>query len=175
MEDGYIGEIRIFAGNFAPSNWYLCDGTKIKIQDNTELFSIIGTTYGGNGRKNFALPDLRGIFPMAPGTNADSGVSYSLGQTGGDDSQVLTEDNLPAHTHALMATTKPGNLNDPTDALLGNTGSFDSEYVITDSDMVQMADDAIGTTGKGKALSTMPPYLAVNYIICYSGSYPSRS
>lgn len=169
MEDGYIGEIRMFGGNFAPKNWYFCDGSKVSISENTELFAIIGTYYGGNGRTKMKLPNFQGVFPMGFGS------TYSIGASGGSETSTLKEANLPAHQHPLMATTTPGDQADPTDALLGNTGSFDSEYVKTDANLVEMSSDAIGNTGEGKEFKTMPPYTAISFIICHTGTYPSRS
>ncbi|MEO1216891.1 MAG: tail fiber protein [Bacteroidota bacterium] len=175
MNDGYIGEIRMFAGNFAPSNWYFCNGQLIQIVDNQALFAIISTLYGGDGRTTMALPDFRGVFPMSYGRSSTTGTNYNIGQRGGNETTTLTQLNLPAHSHPLVASNTPGNLNSPQSALLGNTGTFDQEYVNTASDLVQMSSQAIGPTGNGQSFSNMSPYLAVSFIICHTGTFPSRS
>lgn len=175
MEDGYIGEIRMFAGNFAPRGWSLCNGQLISISSNTALFSIIGNFYGGDGRTTMGLPDFRGIFPMGFGRNNRGGSTYNIGELGGTESQTITVANMPPHNHALMATTQTGNTNSPQNALLGNTGTFDKEYILTNSDKVQMAQNAIGPTGLGSPLNNMPPFQVVNFIICLQGIFPSRN
>lgn len=168
--EAFIGEVRMFTGPFAPVGWAYCSGQQMSIAQNTALFSLIGTAYGGDGRTYFNLPNFQGIFPI--GSNS---TTYRLGSKGGSESQRITTANLPPHNHPLMATTTPGNIADPTAALLGNTGSFDNEYVRTNSNMVEMAPNAIGPTGQGEALYTMPPFTSITFIICLDGIYPSRS
>ncbi|MEL6670907.1 MAG: tail fiber protein [Bacteroidota bacterium] len=177
MEDGYIGEIRMFAGNFAPSNWYFCNGQTINISDNTALYSIIGTIYGGDGRNTMALPDFRGVFPMGFGTNSSGGGTYKIGKTGGSAENELTVNNLPSHSHELVASKDSGTQSNPKNAILANTGSFDSEYLknAPSSSLVNMSDSAIANTGNNSPVNNMPPYQAISFIICYSGTYPSRS
>src|SRR6266850_2455156 len=107
MADPFVAEIRIFAGNFAPTGWALCDGQLMPISQNTALFSLLGTTYGGDGKSNFALPNLEGSAPMQPGQGPGLSL-HDLGETGGSDTVTLLESEMPGHAHALMASNQPG-------------------------------------------------------------------
>src|SRR5664279_4089451 len=125
--DPLLASILIFAGNFAPRGWALCNGQLMAINQNQALFSLLGTTYGGDGFTTFALPDLRGRVPIHMGQGP--GLSnYIIGQTGGSENTTLLPTNLPPHTHPLIATSEPGSTSDPTNAYLGNTGALDREY-----------------------------------------------
>lgn len=177
--EGTIGEIRMFAGNFAPRTWAFCQNQIISIAQNTALFSILGTTYGGNGQTTFALPDFRGR--VAVGTGTGPGLSnIQLGQMAGTPTVTLTTNNMPAHNHAITGTVIPqaatdGTLStDPSGRRLGPTNIYTSA---TD-ELVNMAPMAtnltVGVNGGSQPFSIMPPYLGMNYIICMFGIFPSR-
>lgn len=176
--EGTIGEIRMFAGNFAPRTWAFCQNQTLAIAQNTALFSILGTTYGGNGQTTFALPDFRGR--VAVGTGTGPGLpNVTLGEMAGSQTTTLTINNMPAHTHPVTGTVTPqaatdGGLGaDPTGKVLG-PGSFYSPA----ADLTNMAPAAInlttGISGGSQPFSIMPPYLGMNYIICLFGIFPSR-
>lgn len=173
--DGYIGEVRMFAGNFAPVNWHFCDGSLLAISQFQALFSIIGNNYGGDGRTNMGLPDYRGVFPIGFGTNKVSGISYPVGLQGGSSSRTITVSNLPPHSHSLNATNQAGNTSDPTNAILADTSGLDKEYAGSVAPNVNMLGSAIGQTGGGQSLDITPPFQALSFIICLNGLYPSRS
>jgi len=178
--EGTIGEIRMFAGNFAPRTWAFCSNQLLPIAQNTALFSILGTTYGGNGQTTFALPDFRGR--TAIGTGQGPGLSnVQLGEIAGAQSVTLTTGNMPAHTHPLTGTVSPqgnqgatGLSNDPSNRRLAGTNIFTGAA----TDLATMAPAvstlAIGATGGSQPFSIMPPYLGMNYIICLFGIFPSR-
>ncbi|GAB4425189.1 MAG: tail fiber protein [Bacteroidia bacterium] len=183
--DGYIGEIRLFASNFAPKHWAFCDGTLLPISSNTALFSILGTMYGGDGRTTFALPDLRGRAAIAAG-NAPGLSYYEQGELFGVAGNTLTASNLPAHTHAsdvrLRANNQAATTVDPTNAI----NAFESgglSYDSRDTDInVDMRADAIavagnqsGFAGGSSPIDNHQPSLGLNFIICLFGIYPSRS
>ncbi|MEO0726166.1 MAG: tail fiber protein [Bacteroidota bacterium] len=170
-QQGFLGEVRIFAGNFAPRGWALCEGQLLAISQNTALFSILGTIYGGDGRTTFALPDLRGRAPVSQG-NGPGLPDYRLGARGGNATTTLTTPNLPAHNHAMQVkvNTEAGEETDPT-TFLASSQTF-AEEATTGKNLggVQM-----GLTGNNTAFSNEPPYLAINYIIATQGTFPSRS
>ena len=171
--EGYIAQIIMFAGNFAPKNWAFCNGALISISSNTALFSLLGTTYGGNGTTTFALPDLRGRVPV--GTGQGPGLSpVDLGEMAGTATTTLLTTNLPAHTHSLNAYSDAGTTNVPTGNLLANTGALDKEYASTGT-LTPMSNQAIGATGSNSPFNIMQPYLGMNYVICLFGIYPSRN
>lgn len=170
--DPFIGEVKLFAGSFAPRGWAFCDGQLLSVSQNTALFSIIGTAFGGDGRTTFALPDLRGRVPLGPRHGA--GLSnYIEGQKGGTENVTLTTAQMPNHSHSLNANSNPGTTNVPTNHVLANTAAFDNEYTATSPD-TQMSTQAIGNTGGGQSHENRQPYLAINYIIAIMGTYPSR-
>lgn len=169
----YLGMIMLFAGNFQINGWAICNGQLINISQNTALFSILGTTYGGDGRQTFGLPDLRGRVPIHMGQGP--GLSnYIQGETGGAESTTLLIGNLPQHNHPLIATSEAGTTSDPAGAYLGNTGALDREYN-TSGTNVQMNAGAIGIAGSSQPFNNLQPYLVVNYLIALSGIYPSRN
>ncbi|MDO7743698.1 MAG: tail fiber protein [Pedobacter sp.] len=174
--DPYIGEIRMFAGNFAPVGWILCDGRLLPISEYDTLFVLVGTTYGGDGQNTFALPDLRGRAPVHFGQGP--GLSnIVLGEKKGNENVTLTLANVPQHTHrlngiALSATTgtpSPG-------ALLATTPFFQysKDSAIPAPVPVPMNQASITSTGNGQPMGIMQPFLAVNYIIASNGIFPSR-
>lgn len=176
--DPFVGEIRAVGFNFAPRGWALCQGQLLSITQNTALFSLLGTTYGGDGRSTFGLPDLRGRLVVNPGQGP--GLSnYALGQLSGTETVELTSDQLPAHTHSLAGvgvrvTSNPGNSTSPANALLAATE--DLHY--SSGSGVQMAPDVLTGTATQVGGSTghlnLMPYLALSYVIALQGIYPSR-
>jgi microcystin-dependent protein len=168
MSTPYVGEIRLFAGNFAPAGWQLCDGQLLPISENETLFNLIGTTYGGDGQQTFALPDLRGRVPLHQGTHA--GLTYQMGQAAGTETVTLLPQQLPVHTHGLMASSAAASGSTPAGALLAATSvaSYDIGTAST-----AMAGTAIAPAGGAQPHENMAPTLAVNYIISLFGVFPS--
>jgi microcystin-dependent protein len=170
--EAYIGQIILFAGNFAPKNWAFCDGRLMSISQNTALFSILGTTYGGDGIRTFALPDLRGRAPVHTGQGP--GLSHvAQGEVYGSSQTTLLLPNLPAGgTATIQATNNPATTNDPTNALLasGDEEIFSNEPV---SGTLNLASSV--NPGSSQPIPVGGPRLALNYIICLYGIYPSRS
>jgi microcystin-dependent protein len=167
-----IGQILMFAGNYAPTGWAFCDGSLMSIPQYSALFSVLGTTYGGDGISNFALPDLRGRVPL--GFGAAAGMpAYNLGQSGGETAHKLTVSEMPAHSHAANADTSNGTSDSP----VGNVPAVNSEGIMHYGSTVngQMNTAAIGSTGGGQPHNIMQPYLAINFIISLQGVFPARS
>lgn len=168
-----IGQIMLFAGNFAPRQWAFCDGQLMPIAENSALYSILGTTYGGDGRTTFALPDLRGRVPMHPGQGP--GLSNrALGQRLGEESVPLTAAQMPSHSHELVASNSPSNSDRPGDAMLGRASVYVSAPPPGDP-TAALADASVAAAGGSQAHDNMQPSLGVNYIIALQGIYPSRS
>lgn len=178
--DEYIGIVKLFAGNFAPRNWAICDGSLLSIAQNSAVFAILGTTYGGNGTTTFALPDLRGRaaigFGQGPGLQA-----YTQGQGGGTEQVTLLNGQLPAHNHSLAASTGTGTANSPTNTLLATTTGTTSggEGVAVNSYSNGTANTAlnptsIGMAGNNQPHENRPPFLTLTYIICLQGIFPPR-
>ena len=189
--EGTIGEIRMFAGNFAPRNWALCQGQLMSISQNTALFSILGTTYGGNGQTTFALPDLRGRAPIGQGQGPGL-TNISLGEVSGTETVTLLTTQMPAHTHTATATVTgtetPGCFEDngTTDSPAGaypaispsgannyRTGTPDG--AMGSSNISATATVTIGISGNSQPVPIRNPYLGMNYIICLFGIFPSRN
>lgn len=167
----FIGEIMLVGYNFCPRGWAEADGRLLPIQQYTALFSLVGTTFGGNGQTNFALPDLRGRVPVGVGTGP--GLSANrLGQSGGSETNTLTVGNLPPHSHTLGASSAAGTTGAPGGNLPANAGR-ESIYGTGTPD-APMSGAAIGNTGGGQAVNNMPPYLVMRYCIALEGLYPSR-
>ena len=161
MSDQLIGEIRMFAGNFAPRDWAFCDGRLLPINDNQALYSILGTTYGGDGRTNFALPDLRGRVALHPGTGP--GLSQRrLGDEGGAEQVMLSEAEMPGHSHGM---TSAG----------GGQTIRNLSYFGTQTEVPQQTTGVTDPAGGDQPHDNMPPFQAVNFIIALQGMYPSRS
>ena len=175
--EGFIGEVQMFAGNFAPRNWALCNGQLLPISQNTALFSILGTTYGGDGRTTFGLPDLRGRVVIHDGSGTGPGLSpYNLGQRGGTETVTLTQNQMPNHTHLDQV-----NAATPVDSgqeTINPSASYWAQgtgYANTNN--TQMSPTTVPLTSAGGSLphSNIAPYNTVNYIICLYGIYPSRN
>lgn len=171
MSEPFIAEIKIFAGNFAPRGYAFCNGQLLPIAQNTALFSLIGTTYGGDGRTTTGLPNLQGRAPMHPG-NGPGLSQRNLGQTGGFEQVTLTANQLASHSHQLRARNQPG----ASDSLDSNVPAVsESAAYAPSSNLVAMAPEALGSTGGGQSLENMQPFLVLNFIIALVGTYPSRS
>lgn len=174
MGDQFIGEIRMFVGNFAPVGWALCDGQLLSIASNTALFSIIGTTYGGDGQTTFALPDLRGRFPMHPGMGP--GLSNrSLGQRGGQESVTLTANHMPVHTHAANASSSDADQVTPSGNVWAAEPAGATALYHNGAPDTSMNPQAIDVAGGDQPHDNMSPFLCVNFIIALQGLYPPRS
>ena len=172
MSDPFIAEIRIFAGNFAPRNWAFCNGQLLPIAQNTALFSLIGTIYGGDGRTTTALPNLQGRAPMHPGRGPGL-TSRLLGQRGGVEYETLTEAQMPQHSHAARGLPAPSNRPSPENSTFGR--AMGATPYAADVNRVAMADEALQPTGGSQSHNNLQPFLAINFIIALQGLYPSRS
>jgi len=174
MPNPFIGEIRIFPFDFPPAGWASCDGQLLPVSQNPVLFSLLGTTYGGDGELTFALPDLRGRAAMHPGQG--QGLSLrNLGQTGGMEDVTLTVSQIPLHTHTLMASLEQGDLGatDPAVALAISTGA--GIYAGGSPPLEPMASQALPPAGGGLPHTNMQPSLTLNFCIAVQGSLPSAS
>ena len=172
MSEPFIAEIRIFAGNFAPRSWAFCNGQLLPIAQNTALFSLIGTTYGGDGRSTTALPNLQGRAPMHPGRGPGL-TSRRLGQRGGSEMVTLSEAQMPNHTHSLTAALQLGETGTPsTNTSLAFSRGANAYHDGTPD--VSMADQALPNVGGSQPHNNMQPYLTMNFIIALQGLYPSR-
>ncbi|TCO70006.1 phage tail protein [Marinisporobacter balticus] len=172
MSEPFIGEIKIFGFNFAPRDWAFCDGQLLPISQNTALFSILSTMYGGNGRTDFGLPNLMGRVPIHPGT-APGLQTRRLGQMIGCESVTLTEEQIPSHTHQAIAMRSGDKDTNPQNKLLGTGGGYG--YVTTDDHPVNMSSAALQTTGNSHPHENRQPFLAMNFCIALTGIYPQRS
>lgn len=179
--EGTIGEIRMFAGNFAPLAWAFCQGQLLPIAQNTALFSILGTTYGGNGQTTFGLPDFRGRTPVGVGQGPGL-ANISLGEMAGLPTQTLTVAQMPSHNHPVTGTLSMGAKNGAGDSI-SPTGNYPAS--VAGSNLYSTTQDAqmaplngslsLGNTGGNQPFSMMPPYLGMNIIICLQGIFPSRN
>ncbi len=167
MAQPYVGEIRMFAGNFAPAGWMFCEGQLLPISENETLFQLIGTTYGGDGRSTFALPDLRGRLPMHQGNG------FILAETGGAEEITLTVNQIPAHAHPLLASASPGTSASPANAVLAKTTT--GFLYILENPTGSMAVVSIGPVGGSQPHTNFQPYLCVDYIISLFGIFPSQT
>lgn len=165
MGQPYVGEIRIFAGNFAPAGWQFCEGQLLPISENETLFNLIGTTYGGDGQSTFALPDLRGRLPLHQGNG------FILAETGGAEEITLTVNQIPSHSHPLLGTQSLANDANPEGNLLAQATTFDPYQ--TNPANAAMAPQAISPVGGSQPHTNFQPYLCVNYIISLFGIFPS--
>lgn len=166
MAQPYVGEIRMFAGNFAPAGWMFCEGQLLPISENETLFVIIGTTYGGDGESTFALPDLRGRIPIHQGSN------FILAETGGAEEITLTVNQIPAHSHPLLGSLNVSDDVNPGNKLLGESRPGSSSFYEEDPNQ-NMATTAISAVGGSQPHTNFQPYLCVNFIISLFGLFPS--
>jgi microcystin-dependent protein len=171
MSQPYVGEIRMFAGSFAPVGWEFCNGQLLSISENDVLYSLLGTTYGGNGQTTFGLPDLRGRIPVHMGVSRASGTTYPLGNVGGVESVTLTSQQMPVHSHTANALSTAANLLTPQNALWADGLPIYS----TGAPTAAMAGDAISATGGSQPHDNTMPFLCISFIIALVGIYPSQS
>lgn len=173
MSEPFIAEIRIFAGNFAPKRWAFCDGRLLPISQNTALFSLIGTTYGGDGRSTTALPNLQGSAPMQPGRGPGL-TARRLGERGGAETVTLDEAQMPEHSHGWEVSARGANDNDPGDSVYLGAGSLNQQIYGPADNLQDMAGQALAGTGGSQAHNNMQPFLVINFIIALEGLYPPR-
>jgi microcystin-dependent protein len=167
MAQPYVGEIRIFAGNFAPAGWMFCEGQLLSISENETLFNLIGTTYGGDGQNTFALPDLRGRIPL------HFGNSFTLAETGGVETVTLTTQQIPSHTHGLLASSSVTQQTNPTSNVVGQ--STQAKVYIDDVPNVNLSPLVISSVGGSQPHDNFQPYLCVNFILSLFGIFPSQT
>ena len=174
MANPFVAEIRIFAGNFAPTGWAQCNGQLMPISQNTALFSLLGTTYGGDGKSTFALPNLQGSAPMQAGQGP--GLSLrDLGEVGGEQNVTLLQTEMPAHSHGVQGTTSLG-LPDPGGNAWGSGAKgFGNLYTASGAGNVQMSPFGTSITGGNLPHNNMPPFLCLTFIIALQGVFPARS
>lgn len=172
MAEPFVGEIRIFAGSFAPVGWAFCEGQLLPISENDALFTLIGTTYGGDGQSTFALPDLRGRVPIHQGQGPGLS-SHILAESGGAEEITLTATQIPAHQHVLTGTSAIGDEPSPANHFLARTTNTD--IYTGDAPDVNMAAAAIGPTGGSQPHTNFQPYLCVNFIISLFGIFPQQN
>lgn len=174
MADPFVAEIRIFPFNFAPRGWAFCDGQLLPLSQNTALFSLLGTTYGGDGKSNFALPDLQGRAPMHPGQGPGLSL-HDLGETGGSETVTLLESEIPSHNHVMMASTQPGEdaSPNPSEALARSVGA--SLYQSSLANLTQLSPNTLTPAGGDAPHNNMMPYLTLNFCIALQGVYPPRT
>ena len=173
MSEPFLGMIIIVPYNFAPRGWAFCNGQILPIAQNTALFSLLGTTFGGNGQTTFALPDLRGRVSNSSGQGPGLS-SYDLGQVGGVESETLTINQMPAHNHLVSASSADADSSKPEGKFLANSGSA-SIYLETLNAPVLLGAQTINNTGGSQPFSTLQPYLTLNYCIALEGIFPSRN
>jgi microcystin-dependent protein len=172
MADPFIAEIRIFPFNFAPRGWAFCNGQLLPLAQNTALFSLLGTTYGGNGSTNFALPNLQGAVPMQPGQGPGLSL-YDLGEQGGSETVTLLATELPSHSHNLSASSSDGIDPSPGNSLLAaglGIGAYAAPAAAT-----TLADGSVAVSGGSQPHNNMMPYLTLNFCIALQGIFPPRT
>ena len=174
MADPFVAEIRIFPFNFAPKGWAFCDGQILPISQNTALFSLLGTTYGGDGKSTFALPDMQGNAPIHAGQGPGLSL-YDLGQIGGSETVTLLVSEIPLHTHTLQAFATPGDLKEPQAGACLTRSNNGAIYNTTISNFVQMAPQALTPAGGSLPHNNMMPYLTLNFCIALQGVFPPRT
>jgi microcystin-dependent protein len=170
MAQPYVGEIRMFGGNYAPNGWMFCEGQLLPISENETLFQLIGTTYGGDGESTFALPDLRGRVPIHQGSHV--GTSFLIGETGGVETVALTVQQIPTHTHGMMASRDVANQLAPQNAV---TGQAAARIYRAGTPSLMLNPQAVAAAGGSQPHTNMQPYLCVSFIISLFGIFPSQA
>ena len=166
MAQPYIGEIRMFAGNFAPAGWEFCRGQLMPIAENDALFIVLGTTYGGDGQETFALPDLQGRVPI------HQGAGYTMGEKGGVETVTLTTNQIPVHNHAMTASTDQNNTINPQDNVIGTTQTATPLFAAAPG--TPLSSQAVSPVGGSQPHENMQPYVCVSFIISLYGLFPSQ-
>jgi microcystin-dependent protein len=174
--DPFVAEIRIFPFNFAPKGWAFCDGQILPLSQNTALFSLLGTTYGGDGKSNFALPNMQGNVPMHPGQGPGLSL-HDLGETGGSDAVSLLESEIPSHSHTMMSLPAPANRTAPIANAIARVQGTAGPYVPASPAPApaNMSDNAVAPAGGDQPHNNLQPYLALNFCIALQGVYPPRT
>lgn len=173
MAQPYVGEIRMFAGNFAPNGWMFCEGQTLPISENEVLFQLIGTTYGGDGQETFNLPNLASRVPIHMGTGPD-GTTYQIGEMAGTEQETLTVQQIPSHSHPLTASTDPASQTTPGSTVLLAQSSIADMY-IQDSPDGALAASAVQPQGGSQPHENTQPFLCINFIISLFGVFPSQT
>lgn len=169
MAQPYVGEIRMFAGNFAPAGWMFCEGQLLPISEYETLFNLIGTTYGGDGQSTFALPDLRGRIPL------HFGNGFTLAETGGVEEVTLTVSQIPAHSHPELVSQLAATTSDPTSAVLASAPLATTLPYGTDAPLTSLSPTSISSVGGSQPHNNFQPYLCVDFIISLFGIFPSQT
>ncbi len=174
MADPFVAEIRIFPFNFAPKGWAWCNGQLLPISQNTALFSLLGTTYGGDGKSNFALPNLEGSAPMHPGQGPGLSL-HDLGETGGSETVTLLESEIPAHSHSVGAQTNPLSALQTPGPTVTLSRPANGNLFDTNTTLVQMSDNSLAPAGGDQPHNNMMPYLTLYFNIALQGVFPPRT
>ena len=172
MPEPYIGEIRMFAGSFAPNGWLFCQGQTLAISENDALFTLIGTTYGGDGQETFNLPNLASRVPIHQGTGPN-GTTYQIGEAAGTESVTLTTQQIPVHTHALLGSTSPASFQTPASNVVGKSTQVDLFINAVPTDA--MNAQAITPVGGSQPHENCQPFLVINFIISLFGVFPTQT
>jgi microcystin-dependent protein len=173
MAQPYVGEIRMFGGSFAPVGWMFCDGQLLPISEHEVLFTLIGTTYGGDGQSTFGLPDLRGRIPVHNGHGPGLSQNYLIGEATGVESVNLTAQQVPSHTHQMVASTGPGSSKNPENNVVGSPPAVTMFFRASPN--VNLASTMVSSVGGSQPHENMMPFLTVSYIISLFGLFPSQS
>lgn len=168
----YVGEIRMFAGNFAPNGWMFCEGQTLPIAENEVLFQLIGTTYGGDGEETFNLPNLASRVPIHMGTGPD-GTTYQIGEMAGTEQETLTTQQIPVHTHTFVASTSVASISTPVGNLLGEQGTIN--LFLVDAPNQAMNASSVTPAGGSQPHENTQPFLCINFIISLFGVFPSQT
>ena len=174
MADPFVAEIRIFPFNFAPKGWAWCNGQLLPLSQNTALFSLLGTTYGGDGKSNFALPNLQGRAPMHPGQGPGLSL-HDLGESSGSETVTLTQAEMPSHSHSLMANTTTGTKSTPAGNSLARVSGATTYLPPAGAALAAMSDQAVAPAGSSQPHNNMMPYLTYYFNIALQGVYPPRT
>ncbi|MFA8341633.1 MAG: phage tail protein [Rhodothermaceae bacterium] len=175
--EGFIGEVKMFGGNYPPKDWAFCHGQKLLISENQTLFSILGTQFGGDGRTNFCLPNLKGKAAVGPNTGYSQRYIYKQGDYGGYKTVSLQENNIPQHTHSVKCdiTTPPFGASSSPENRIPSKGTQTNLYGSNISEDKYMNEHTLTSTGNAEPFNNMQPFIALNYIICLEGDYPPRN
>ena len=172
--DPFVAEIRIFPFNFAPKGWAFCDGQILPLSQNTALFSLLGTTYGGDGKSNFALPNMQGNAPMHPGQGPGLSL-HDLGETGGSDTVTLLESEIPSHSHTLMCLPAVADSQSPAGGTIARVTGAQPYLAPAGAPLVAMNSNAVTPAGGDQPHNNLQPYLTLNFCIALQGVYPPRT
>jgi microcystin-dependent protein len=172
MAQPYVGEIRMFAGNFPPNGWMFCEGATLPISENEVLFQLIGTTYGGDGEETFNLPNLASRIPMHMGTGPD-GTTYQIGEQAGTEQETLTVQQIPSHTHPFTVSTDAGTGNNPANNVIGKPATID--LFLQDAPNASMNAASVTPAGGSQPHENTQPFLCINFIISLFGVFPSQT